>query len=489
MGSSYENQWLAPDDKQRAASPAIRTPDSKPGKANSDAGSPQITQQQQQRPPRKSMKDMTKAERRALQEQQRLEKQGRVAAGLPKSAKKAAELEGPKKAQQPQQQQQQQQAGAADDKQKKKARAPKTDQNQVPWLMHLDSPKRPETSGNKDLHPAVLALGLYFSEHKIVGSNARCVAMLETFSKVIAEHRPPADATFARNIQKHLDPHIAYLLGTRPMSLSMRECIRWLKKEISDIVEEDPPLSDDEARSRLVEAIEHFIRERITMADQLIIQNGLQKIKDGEVILTYGKSSVVENLLLETKRKGIDFKVIVVDSRPLFEGKHLLRRLVAAGIDCSYYLLSSIYVALRSVTKVIMGAHALLNNGAVYSRVGTAMVAMAARDKQIPVMICCETYKFVNRTQVDSLVLNEIGNPDEIVDTKPVYNSCHQSHPSPKESALSNWRDQPNLRLLNLLYDVTPSRYITLVVTEVGLIPCTSAPVVSYSYIQLKNNS
>ena len=34
------------------------------------------------------------------------------------------------------------------------------------------------------------------------------------------------------------------------MSLSMRECIRWLKKEISDIVEEDPPLSDDEVNNR-----------------------------------------------------------------------------------------------------------------------------------------------------------------------------------------------------------------------------------------------
>lgn len=165
------------------------------------------------------------------------------------------------------------------------------------------------------------------------------------------------------------------------------------------------------------------------MADQLIVQNGLQKIQDGDVILTYGKSSVVESLLLETKKKGIDFKVIVVDSRPLFEGemwfgaccwyalysrvsligKHLLRRLAAANIKCSYHLLSSVYVALRDVTKVIMGAHALLNNGAVYSRVGTAMVAMAASDKQIPVMICCETYKFVNRTQVDSLVLNELG--------------------------------------------------------------------------------
>lgn len=29
------------------------------------------------------------------------------------------------------------------------------------------------------------------------------------------------------------------------MSLSMRECIRWLKKEISEIVEEDPPLADE----------------------------------------------------------------------------------------------------------------------------------------------------------------------------------------------------------------------------------------------------
>lgn len=57
------------------------------------------------------------------------------------------------------------------------------------------------------------------------------------------------------------------------------------------------------------------------MADQLIVQNGLQKIQDGDVILTYGKSSVVESLLLETKKKDIDFKVIVVDSRPLFEGE------------------------------------------------------------------------------------------------------------------------------------------------------------------------
>ncbi|KAI7871180.1 hypothetical protein BDF14DRAFT_1873547 [Spinellus fusiger] len=491
MSSSYEHHWLSTEDKKGGSSlrkSHLGEDLTKPQKPNEkEKGGKDMTKHGRgdSKPLEtgpKAQKDMTKAERRALQEQQRAEKQSRVAAGLPKSVKH---------------EESQKKTGfgsvptptaltaaaqknlLAENKQSKEMRLKHT-QNQVPWLMHLDVPKRPDTA-NKDLHPAVLTLGLYFSDFKIVGSNARCVAMLQTFSKVIEDHRPPADASFSRHIQKHLDPHIAYLLSTRPMSLSMRECIRWLKKEMSDIVEQDPPLSDDEARHRLIQHIEDFIRDRITLADQLIVQNGLQKIQDGDIILTYSKSSVVESLLLETKRKGIDFKVIVVDSRPLFEGKQLLKRLSKAGIDCSYYLLSSVYVALKSVTKVVMGAHALLNNGAIYSRIGSAMVAMAASDRQIPVMICCETYKFVNRTQVDSLVMNEIGNPDDLVSTKAVSNAYDPSSIN-TTNPLSNWRDQPNLRLLNMLYDVTPSKYITLVVTEVGLIPCTSAPVIWREY-------
>ncbi|CAM0141117.1 unnamed protein product [Umbelopsis sp. WA50703] len=424
---------------------------------------------------RKSLKDMTKAERRALQEQKVQEKQNRMAAGLPGSAKKASEQEAHKKVGSPKIGSTSNSAQPIAPDAGKQAKKQQNKLNQVPWLSHLDPPKKPNTGSNtnRELHPAVLALGLRFAEHKMVGSNARCVAMLTTFAKIIRDHKPPSDASFSRHIQKYLDPHIAYLLSVRPMSLSMRECIRWLKKEISEIVEEDPPLTDESARNRLVERIEHFIKERITMADTLIVENGMQKIQNGDVILTYAKSSVVEALLLEAKRSGYEFRVIVVDSRPMFEGKHLLRRLVSAGIECSYVLLSSLYVVLNTVTKVILGAHALLNNGAVYSRIGTAMVAMAASDKQIPVIVCCETYKFVNRTQVDSLVLNEMGNADELVEKSSVQSS---SNP------LSNWRDLPNLRLLNLLYDVTPSKHITLVVTEVGLIPCTSAPVIWREY-------
>ena len=43
---------------------------------------------------------------------------------------------------------------------------------------------------------------------------------------------------------------------------------------------------------------------------------------------------------------------------------------------------------------------------------------------------------------------------------------------------LSDWRDIQQLRLLNLMYDVTPPDLVTSVVTELGFLPCTSVPVV-----------
>ena len=45
-------------------------------------------------------------------------------------------------------------------------------------------------------------------------------------------------------------------------------------------------------------------------------------------------------------------------------------------------------------------------------------------------------------------------------------------------SALKSWREIRDLKLLNLYYDVTPSKFVSMVISEVGLIPSTSAPTV-----------
>lgn len=61
------------------------------------------------------------------------------------------------------------------------------------------------------------------------------------------------------------------------------------------------------------------------------------------------------------------------------------------------------------VTKVLLGAHALLANGYVMSRAGTAQIALIAKSYNVPVLVCCETHKFSERVQTDAFVYNEIG--------------------------------------------------------------------------------
>lgn len=71
--------------------------------------------------------------------------------------------------------------------------------------------------------------------------------------------------------------------------------------------------------------------------------------------------------------------------------------------------MTSIESILRTAVDVLLlGTHALLGNGAMYGRAGTAMLAMMCKNYGIPVICCCETYKFSDRVMLDSIVSNEM---------------------------------------------------------------------------------
>lgn len=176
-------------------------------------------------------------------------------------------------------------------------------------------------------------------------------------------------------------------------------------------------------------------------------------------------SSLIDYILKHAQTEGkVNFSVIVVDSRPFLEGQELLRKLVSYNINCTYVLINAVSFIMPEVTKVLLGAHALLSNGYVMARTGTAQVALVARSFNVPVLVCCETHKFTERFQTDAIVYNELGNPDDLV----VSHTCK----------LSNWQSQHKLVPLNLNYDITPPELVTAVVTEVAVLPCTSVPVI-----------
>lgn len=271
--------------------------------------------------------------------------------------------------------------------------------------------------------------------------------------------------------------------------------------------------------------------------------------------------------MLSAHKAGRLFRVVVIDARPHWEGRALWRRLMSARLDVSYAGMHALSYCMRSCTKVLMGAHACLSNGAVVSRAGSALVALCANHSNVPVLIACETYKFAERVMLDSICANELADPDDLVmvratdpprawhaargharaiarapvarrafppwpltrralavprlprvarasalarrQVRPVRSvgSCLAGQMASPDSAsapalpkasgageengsanvlacLSDWRDVRTLRLLNLTYDVTPCELVTMVISEVGLTPPTSIPVIIREYRQ-----
>lgn len=276
-----------------------------------------------------------------------------------------------------------------------------------------------------------------------------------TLAQVIDDYQTPPGATFQRHFIAHvLSPHIEYLIACRPMSISMGNAIRWLKLQITKI---DPDEDDSDAKMILNEAIDDFLRERVIAAANEISEIALNTFEANDTILVYGKSFVVTKSLVEAHRNGKKFNVIVVDSRPLFEGKAMAQTLTSEGIEVKYTLINGLGHAMKRATKVFLGAHALMSNGVLYSRVGTAQVAMEANDNNVPVIVLSEIVKCTDKVTLDSILFNEVADADEL--------------------QLPGWRDVKGLQVLNIMHDATPAEYITNIITEAGIVPTSSIAV------------
>ena len=60
-------------------------------------------------------------------------------------------------------------------------------------------------------------------------------------------------------------------------------------------------------------------------------------------------SSIVQRVLLDAHSAGKQFRVIVVDSRPKMEGRHMLKALVGNGVKCSYVLINAVSYIMKEV--------------------------------------------------------------------------------------------------------------------------------------------
>ncbi|XP_042872498.1 translation initiation factor eIF-2B subunit delta-like [Penaeus japonicus] len=338
----------------------------------------------------------------------------------------------------------------------------------IPLLGHLTpyTSHPPSLPVNCDsIHPAIRTLGQKMKDRVVDGSTARVIATLAALKRFINDYRTPESCDLSRDLAEKILPNVAYLHACRPLAIAMDNAVRFLKHKINSI---EPNVPEAQAKDLLRTAIDEYVRDNINLASSTIATHAAQLLKDEDIILTFGYSALVCDMVEAAQKNDMNVRVVVADSPFPPTGSDMAKRLAAMNVPTYYRLITDVTHIMHKVTKVVVEAEAVMMNGAVQGMCGTAGLALAACTHDTPFIVLCHTYKFSNNDLTDSLVVNELGDASGIVSC-PSREYC---------DLLTGWKETENLNVVRLVYDVTPASLVTALVTEQSVLPTSAVPVI-----------
>ena len=239
------------------------------------------------------------------------------------------------------------------------------------------------------------------------------------------------------------------LLETRPTAVSLPNSIRYVMVRVRQTQSKTSDL--EEMRSLAIKTAQDFI-ENSKKAIKRIGEIGARHIQDGDVLLTHCNSSAVTSIIKTAWSQGKRVKIFVTETRPRFQGLITARELTEAGIPVTLIVDSAARFFMTEIDKVLVGADAITANGAVVNKIGTSMIALAAHEARVGFFVAAETYKFSPETIIGDVVTIEEREPTEII-------------------SQTDLEKMPSVTVRNPSFDVTPAKYIDLIITERGIIP------------------
>jgi len=212
---------------------------------------------------------------------------------------------------------------------------------------------------------------------------------------------------------------------------------------------------------------ELVIEEAKLMAQEDIIvnknigKNGAELLQDGDVVLTHCNAGSLATVQYGTAlapvrsaiEQGKEINVIADETRPRLQGARLTayelqydKIPVKVISDTS----SGLLMRLGKVNKVIVGTDRVTSD-AVFNKIGTYLVALAAKDNNIPFYVAAPSstlslHETVNDVTIEQRDSTEVSNVLGKVQIVPDGVEC-----------------------LNYAFDITPFRLITGVITEDGV--------------------
>ncbi|CEF61305.1 Translation initiation factor eIF-2B subunit delta [Strongyloides ratti] len=296
--------------------------------------------------------------------------------------------------------------------------------------------------GVSKVNPPFLTFFSKCDNGSICGIDAICEEFIYAFQEFLEQFQPEdSEKSFALNLNAAIQPNLSYLTENSkyPFPYALGNIIRQLKREIMNL---DSNISTNEAKETLNSILNGYIDSCFVSADEAIIKNTETKLKNLPKILIYGSCPLVEKIILKSKLRNKNLEITIVESPVERNGLSFAKKLSKMGIECTYTTLNCVGNVMKNVDIVLLGCSAILSNGYAVSQRGSSVVALVAQSFNVPVLIAAKTYKFVDMVKTFEKNVKE-------------------------KMALTS---QP--------LEAIPDDLITALVTEMRIVPPSSAPAV-----------
>ncbi len=260
--------------------------------------------------------------------------------------------------------------------------------------------------------------------------------------KAITEGAKESKAVKKLEFLKELSHAKTVLFASRETEPLMRNALRY----VIHAVEKSDETTVKEL-VKLVSQVSNNFLERLKQSKEKIALVGSKRVTDGSKVLTHCHSSTVTNMLRRAKEDGKMFEVFCTESRPVFQGRITAREMLDAGIEITMIVDSAVRYFMNEVDLVVVGADAITSEGNVINKIGTSVVALAAKEARTPFYVACELLKFDSATVHGDYEIIEERSPQEV------------------------WKDAPSgLNIRNPAFDVTRREFIHGIICEEGVV-------------------
>ncbi len=249
-----------------------------------------------------------------------------------------------------------------------------------------------------------------------------------------------------------------YLATSRPTAVNLF----WALDRMEDVVKNNMDKTPAEIKQLLHDESVAIHDEDIWVCKQ-IGEYGLSLVKPGDGLLTHCNAGQLACVKYGTAtapmylghERGYNFKVFADETRPLNQGGRLTAfELHESGIDVTLICDSASGTVMRNgwVDAIFVGCDRVAANGDTANKVGTSVVAAAAKVHNIPVYICAPTATI----DMETLTGNEIHIEER-----------------PAEEVTEMWYKErmsaEGVKVFNPAFDVTNNDLIAGIITEYGI--------------------